>query len=428
MPARPEEADAPEKGASQDGEPGDGQPKDGQPKDGQPKAGQPKDPSGGKSGGSGSCSGSCQGAAGAMGEARNKLQANTPERSLEDMDRAIRELEKTLQELERMSEEARRQLLQLPFDQQVRAQEVTRVDTDRLAQDMEADDAAGDSQGNPRKTPGKQNIQQAVPKQKAAAGQLKDYKPGKASQEQQDALDELEKARQALEDALAQLRQELQDEVLRALEERFAAMLEKQKELSARTKAVDRLVENTMVAADTVPAAIARRCGEIGAGEFELAGEASDALKLLVEEGTTAVFPAVVELLRDDLTAVGDRLTGNDSGRTTQEMQAAIEEMLRDLLDALRRQIEMNEGNGQCGQCNGQPPLVPMSAELRLVMIKQKRVNQRTVAYDRDVPRERRSTDAATDAAQELSRQQGQVEDLLRRLAVKLNKESEAGN
>jgi hypothetical protein len=77
-------------------------------------------------------------------------------------------------------------------------------------------------------------VQQAVPKQRAAAGQLKEYKPAK--QKQQDAKEDLEAAQKELEDALAQLRQQLVDEVLRALEERFTAMLAVQRELSAQTK------------------------------------------------------------------------------------------------------------------------------------------------------------------------------------------------
>ncbi|MBK8980534.1 MAG: hypothetical protein IPM29_31920 [Planctomycetes bacterium] len=375
----------------------------------------------------GSCSGSCQSAAGAMGQSQQKLQKNKPERALEDMDAARRALQQTLQQLEQMSEEARRKLLALPFDQQAKAQERTAVSTDRLAQDMEADDQKADEAGQPRSTPGKKPIQQAVPKQKAAAGQLKDVKPGDAAQEQQDALEDLQQAKKELEDALAQLRQELQDEVLRALEERFAKMLEVQKDLSARTRAAHRLAEETLGAAGAVPRAVADRAAEIGGGERGLAGEANDALKLLAEDGSTAAFPAVVEMLRDDFNAVADRLEQARVGRTTQELQAEIEQTLKDLIDALRRQIEANQGGGQC-QCNGQPVLVPRSAELKLVMIKQQRVNRRTTEYDRDVPEQLRVTEEAQEAARELARQQGTVEDLLRRMATQLEKDEQARN
>ena len=305
--------------------------------------GEPKDGSPGSGGGSGGSSGSAKGAAGSMGKAEQQLQQNKPERSLEDMDRATAQLESALKELEELSDEARRKLLALPFDQQIRAQETTRIDTDRLAQDMEADDSA-DGQESPQPTPGKSNIQQAVPKQKAAAGQLKDYKPSKAKQDQQDALDDLQQAQQALEDALAQLRQQLTDEVLRSLEERFGAMLAKQKEISARTKAVERVLKAALSSPDTVPAQVARTCGELSGGELELSAEAGDALKLLEEDGRTAAFPMIVEELGEDLSRVADRLAGNRCATMTQGMQADIEDTLKDLIDALRRTIENRAG------------------------------------------------------------------------------------
>jgi DNA repair exonuclease SbcCD ATPase subunit len=432
------EAAAPKDGEAKGTEPKDGQPQPSEPKSSEPKPAtepkppaepkpsEPKDspPSDAKPG---SCSGSCKGAAGAMGKAQQKLQQNKPERSLEDMDEAMRKLQQTVQQLEQMSEEAKRQLLELPFEQQIRAQEQTRIDTDRLAEDMEGDDAKSAEEGQPQQTPGKKNVQQAVPKQKAAAGQLKEYKPGKAKQDQQDAAEQLEQAKKELEDALAQLRQQLQDEVLRALEERFGAMLEKQKELSARTKAADRLAQNTVTASGAVPAQVVERALEIAVGEHQLAGEAGDAMKLLEEEGTSAAFPAVVELLRDDLTRVAGRLEQAKTAQRTQALQADIEQTLKDLIDALRRQIEMNAGQGGSCMCNGQPVLVPMSAELKLVMIKQKHVNRKTTEFDERVPEAERAAEDAKAEAEALADQQGKVEDLLRKMAVKMAKDAQAG-
>ncbi|MBI5850995.1 MAG: hypothetical protein HZB39_08195 [Planctomycetes bacterium] len=385
------------------------------PKEAQPNA---------KPGEGGACSGNCKSASNSMGQAQQKLQKNTPERALEDMDQALRKLEAAQRELEKMAEEAKRKLQELPFDQQHKAQEVTQIKTDHVAEDMEKDDKNPKNDPEQKNTPGKKNIQQAVPKQKAAAGQLKEYKPAKAKQDQQDAQEDLEKAKKELEDALAQLRQQLSDEVLRALEERFGAMLEKQKELSARTKAADRLASAALTANGGAPAQVVERSKDIGRGEHELAGEASDALALLAEEGTSAAFPAVVEMLRDDLTHCGQLLEATKTGVVTQSLQAEIEQTLKDLIDALRRQIEMNDANGGCCMCNGQPALVPLSAELRLVMIKQKRVNKQTSEFDQQVPAEQRGDAPVVERAAELSRQQGRTEDLLRRLATKLEKET----
>lgn len=329
------------------GKPGDGKPGDTkEPGDGKPGDGEPGD-GGGGSGGTEpppmpASSGAAKGAAQDMGAAQSKLSDNHPESSIEDMDKAIKKLEKAIKEIEDEIKKLNRELLKLPFEDLAKKQEATKVDTDRLAEDMEKSEAdPGANQGQP--TPGKQPVQQAVPKQKSAAGSLKEYKPSKAKQDQQDAEDKLEEAKKALEDALAQLRQQLQDEVLRSLEERFGAMLEKQKKISAKTRLID-MQKKEALTANGVSSALASRTAKQADGEFELAGEAHASLKLLEEDGTTAVFPDFVAELRDDLKKVGRRLQKNKTGKASQSMQTEIEEMLKMLIDSLRQQIE--QGNG----------------------------------------------------------------------------------
>src|SRR5690606_35085632 len=116
---------------------------------------------------------------------------------------------------------------------------------------------------------------------------------------QQDAKEKLEEAQRQLEEALAQLRQQLQDEVLRSLEERFAAMLTQQKKLSAMTKAAERQRSESLTQSGDLPSAFVKRCEEIATGELDLAAQAQDSLKLLQEDGTTAVFPELVVELQD---------------------------------------------------------------------------------------------------------------------------------
>ena len=74
----------------------------------------------------------------------------------------------------------------------------------------------------------------------------------------------------------------------------------------------------------------------------------------------------------------------------------------------------------------GQPPLVPISAELKLIRHLQDRVNKRTAEYESTVPAEQREADEARAKAKDLSERQAKVRDLTRKLAVKLNQETEA--
>lgn len=404
---------------TQEGEAGAGQA-------GEPKAGSPSE-GGASAAGAGSSSGSASSAASSMGQSQQKLQQNKPESSLQDQDQALDKLQGLRDQLDQLSEEARRKLLALPFEQQLKAQETTQIDTATLAKDMEQGQSA-DRSGEPTGAPGTKNVQQAVPKQQSAAGMLEERKPGSAKQKQQDAKEELEEAQRQLDEALEQLRQELQDEVLRSLEERFGAMLARQKELSAGTRAVERLRGESLAATEGMPASLAQRCEEISGGELGLASEAGSALQLLQEEGTTAVFPAIIEILKEDLEHVADSLATYKTGATTQKDQADIEETLRMLINALRKQIEENEGQpGEAGE-SGEPPLVPMSAELKLIMFLQQRVADRTKSYDTDVPQQLRVTEQAAEEALGISRKQGQVEDLTRKLAVKINKENQGGD
>lgn len=302
---------------------------------------EPKDGEGGK--GSKGGSGSASKAAGAMGKAGEKLGANKPEPSLKDQDHAIENLKKTVAELDDMIDEARRELDKLPFDEQARRQEATKHATDTLSKDMEKAEE-GDEGGEGQPTPGKKRVQQAVPKQRAAAGQLKEYKPAK--QKQQDAKEDLEAASKELEEALAQLRQQLQDEVLRALEERFTAMLAVQRELTIATAKLDQTRQNVLTADGSLPAALAEKIKVIATGEGDLEVEASDALKLLEEEGTTAVFPEIIMDLRDQLHDVAGRCRAYETDEIVQEKQKEIEDTLELLINALRRTIEQKEGGG----------------------------------------------------------------------------------
>ncbi len=414
--AKAAKAGQPKAGEPKAGEPKAGEPKAGEPKAGEPKAGEPKE-------GKCACSGSAAKASQSMGQAQKQLGDKKPESSLKDQEQAIENLAKTVQELEQMAEEAKRELLKLPMEQQAKKQEDTQHATDTLAKDMEKSEEKGED-GEQKATPGKKKVQQAVPKQKAAAGQLKEYK--KAKQKQQDAKDDLEAAKKELEDALAQLRQQLQDEVLRALEERFTAMLARQRELSAQTKTLHGTRNNVLTASGEMPAAMVQKVGELSTGEGELEAEAGDALKLLEEDATTAVFPPMVEQLRDDLGAVAKRLAARDTDTGTQLAQREVEDLLAMLINALRKTIEQKEG-GQCnGQCNGQPPLVPVSAELKMLRYLQERVNKSTKAFDGLAP-EAKTPEVAKTETEVLSKKQGRVQDLMRRLADKLGKENETG-
>jgi myosin heavy subunit len=398
-----------------------GEPKAGEPKAGEPKAGEPK-PSEAKPG-EGKCSGSAGKAAQAMSQAQQQLGQKKPESALKDQQHAIEQLQQTVQELQKMTEEAQRELLKLPFEQQAKKQEDTQHATDTLAKAMEKSEQQQNESGEPKATPGKKRVQQAVPKQKAAVGQLKEYKPAK--QKQQDAKDDLEAAKKELEDALAQLRQQLSDEVLKALEERFTAMLAKQRELSLQTKTLDKTRQNLLTSAGQLPAALVEKIQGVASGEGDLEVDAADALKLLEEDGTTAVFVEMTGELKTVLQGVAKRCRANETAKPVQEGQAEVEDLLTLLINSLRREIERRDGAGQCN-CNGQPPLVPISAELKMLRYLQERVNKSTKEFDAKAA-EVKGNDDGRAQSDVLASKQGRVQELMRKLAAKLDRDADSG-
>jgi len=399
----------------------EGSPKPGEPKPSEAKPSEAK-PSEAKPG-EGSCSGSAGKAAQAMSQAQKQLGEKKPESALKDQQHAIEALRKTVQELEKMAEDAQRELLKLPFDQLAKKQEDTQHATDTLAKDMEKSDSEAES-ADAKQTPGKKRVQQAVPKQKAAVGQLKEYKPAK--QKQQDAKDDLEAAKKELEEALAQLRQQLSDEVLKALEERFTAMLAKQRELSIQTRTLDKTRQNVLTASGQLPASLAENIQLVATGEGDLEVDAADAVKLLEEDGTTAVFVEMTGELKSVLQQVARRCRAQETGREVQDGQAEAEDLLTLLINSLRREIERRDGNAGNCNCNGQPPLVPISAELKMLRFLQERVNKATKEFD-GRPTETKSSADGQLQSEQLAGKQGRVQELMRKLAAKLDKDADGG-
>ena len=65
--------------------------------------------------------------------------------------------------------------------------------------------------------------------------------------------------------------------------------------------------------------------------------------------GATAVFPEMVAEVKEGLTLVTTMLRANKTAQATQQRQADVEDMLKLLIDALRKTIETKENGGQCG-------------------------------------------------------------------------------
>lgn len=348
-------------------------------------------------GGAGRAQEQVQRAGAQMKDAESPLSQGQFEKAKTGQERSIESLRKALQELQQQSEKLRKQL-DLPA--MADGQRDTASKTGKLAGDMAnpSDSKQGGQRGengDPKEgqpggqqgeqpkppAPGQDNVEQARQQMERAADDLNDKKPGDANTRQQEAIKQLTEAMRQLEEQLNQLRREQQEEVLRALEDRFREMLARQIQINQNTADLDKKGVPNWTRTEELLA------GTLAQGERDLAGEGSKALNILREEGTTLVFPQIVEQLVADLNDAGARIAGKDVAAATQQLQADIVETLKELIEAVQQMRKKVQGgqNGSSGEGQQQtPPLLPDSAELKLLRACQQRVNRQTETFNKE--------------------------------------------
>jgi hypothetical protein len=218
-----------------------------------------------------------------------------------------------------------------------------------------------------------------------ASQQHREQDAEQAADEQRQAVDELQRALEEIEDALAQLREQEREELLAALEGRFIEILERHKPITAATATLDGTrAERPWTRTETL------RLAEVTQEERTLADLVRVCYDILVEDGTTIVFPRIVSQLEQDMLNVHGLLDRQRTGPFTQALEQEIERTLEEIIAALQRAQEQQQQQAQSSQSQQSSqqlqPLVPDSAELKLLKSAQLRVNRRTASFDQARP------------------------------------------
>ena len=241
--------------------------------------------------------------------------------------------------------------------------------------------------------PGAADVKAASEDMQSASQNLSGGEASKASGSQAQSLDKLKNGRQQAEDTLEELQRALRERLLAYLREKFTKMLNEQRTITRETKSLDLKLKALKAASGSTggsPGEILdrkdRQTSEALSGrESSLVGLADDVLDLLSEDGTTLVFPGVVEEIKGDIALVSALLSRIQVGDRTQyierQIEASIEEILRALEAAQRSPPPPNPGQGRQSK-SGAGPLLPLSTELKLVRSLQLRVNERTTEFD----------------------------------------------
>jgi hypothetical protein len=144
---------------------------------------------------------------------------------------------------------------------------------------------------------------------------------------------------------------------------------------------------------------------------------AEDVIDLLAEDGTTLVFPGIVEEIRGDILNAAGLLSRMEAGERTQRIQKEVETALEEILKALevaqKSPPPPNPNQGRSSK-SGAGPLLPLSAELKMVRSLQARVNQRTREFDLARKPELTPEDKLQVSA--IQKKQKEVEAMLRKL------------
>lgn len=259
------------------------------------------------------------------------------------------------------------------------------------------DDDKQDSSQKKNRTPGREELEKAHAEMERAIEELKKKNRKGASAAEDEALAELIKAKEKLEEILRQLREEERELILAALEARFRKMLAMQYDVLNGTDQITRVSKSEWQENHR------NQMQRLTAKEQEIAREAEKALTILKAEGTSVAFPLAVEGIRDDVLTISDLLARLQDGDQDpmdpfapegQEVRMQRDKMfeltvglekdviaaLKELIDALQKEMEKDkkEKDGKPSDSNGDPVLVDKLAELKMLRTLQMRVNRQT--------------------------------------------------
>ena len=311
--------------------------------------------------------------------AEEKLGSGKPADAKRQQEQALDDLKKALSELEK----EKRRIESLPpeiLEQLAKEQRRNRDKTMDIVKAMEKapkakkSEEGGEGQQQ-QKQPGQEKMEQAGEDQKQASEKMQQNDSESAQEKQKQAEKNMEKALEEIEDRLSQLREETNEEKLARLEARFRQMLERQNVASIMTIEIEDKRFNLGQIRLRDQLLILRLATE----ELEIREIAQQAYDLLLEDGTSIVFPEVVQDLRADLESAAGLLQSERTDQYTQLVQKEVEITIQDLLDALKEaKQDGKKSGGGGGGGGGKQPLLKKSAELKILRMRQRRLNRRT--------------------------------------------------
>jgi hypothetical protein len=270
--------------------------------------------------------------------------------------------------------------------------------------------------------PARKRIEAARERMRAARQKLQEAERDGAVEEQEEAIRELEQAKAELEEILRQLREEEIEQVLAMLQARFLKMLQMQRAVHEGTCRLDEASKDGITHNQEIEAA------RLSSQEAEIVLEAEKALTLLREEGSAVAFPEALGQVRDDMRQVTQLLAKAKLGQLTQQIEEEIMTALEEMIEALERAQENAEERRNRSPSDrppgepGDPSLVDLLAEIKMIRALQLRVNNRTDRYSKLIGGEQAENAEVLEALHLLAERQKQIHQITRDLERGMNR------
>jgi len=242
-------------------------------------------------------------------------------------------------------------------------------------------ESSEDEQSDEEMNPVRKRVAAAERRMREAKKKLDQAQRDESIEDMNEAIRELEAAKKELEEILRQLREEEVERSLSMLEGRFRMMMEREIKVRDKTKALNAVPTEQRLADFEINA------GKLSSEQSSIATEASRALLLLREDGSSVAFPQTVEEMKLDMEQVASRLAASKVGEMTIEIENDIIETLGNLIEALAKaqkenEANRNKGKGRLGSGRpGESSLVGKIAEIRMLKALQDRIFRRHTRY-----------------------------------------------
>jgi hypothetical protein len=294
------------------------------------------------------------------------------------------------------------------------------TDEKKTSDEQQKEQTESDDKDSSKKTPGRDEVEQARREMKRAAEELKQKDHDKASTHQDEAIAKLREAKEQLEETLRQLREEERKMFLATMEARF------QKMMAMQLLVYNATLQLGKVESDDWSGRHTSQSIKLARDEEAIVAEAGKALTLLQAEGTSVAFPEAIEQLRDDMLTIVHLLERSEVGNLTQQIEREIIEALEEMIEAFQKELEDSEEESEPSeQQQGEPGetgLVDALAELRMLRSLQVRINRRTKTIGDEITGEQATDAIFVDQLQELAKRQARIQRATYDLAIGRNR------